>query len=386
VNLPPKQPSWYLPWRLSNSFHLSAKDKLWAILGAFVGIGITGFVSHVLLPAPTIVFLVGSMGAAAVLVFAVPHSPLSQPWPLIGGHLVSATIGVLVAMAIPNPLLAAPIAMGAAMAGMLALRCLHPPGGAIALLAVIGGDAVHQLGFEFIGVVALNAALLFVAAVGFNRLIAPGRYPAIAAGKSTSAQEWALGKARFSDADLDAALERLDGAVDISRDDLQRIFSLAVLEASRRRLGDVRARDIMRPVSFTFQYGDELEDAWQQMQVSNTKAVAVVDSFQRVIGIITTSDFVRSAARNKAPANTLSRTLTQLLQKTPGFSADKAEVVGQLMSSPAVVVKQEAHLIDLVDSVSASKIHYLPVLDDNKKLCGMVTRSEIMAALLVVRI
>lgn len=386
VNPPSKDTPWYVRWGLGNGFHTSTRDKLWAVLGAFVGIGLTGFISHALLPPDATVFLVGSMGAAAVLIFAVPHGPLSQPWPLVGGHLISATIGVLTTMAIPNPVIAAPVAMAGAMIGMLALRCLHPPGGAVALLAVIGGDAVHQLGINFVAVVALNAAVLLIVAVAFNRLIAAGRYPAAPPVKSSSAQEWALGKARFSDADIDAALERMETAIDISREDLQHIFALAMLESSRRRLGDVRAHDIMQPVDFTFRYGDDLEGAWQKMQATNAKIVAVVDAFQRVIGVITTSDFVRSAARGKTPESTLSRALTQLVQKTQGARADKPEVVGQLMTSPAIVVNQQTHLIDLVDAVSTNQIHYLPVLDDDKKLCGLVTRSEIMAALLVVRI
>lgn len=269
---------------------------------------------------------------------------------------------------------------------MLALRCVHPPGGAVALLGVIGGQAVHDLGWSFVTVVMHNAALLLVVAVVFNRLIAPDRYPAMPANKPVSAQDWALGKARFSDADLDVALAKLEGAVDVSRNDLQRIFALAMLEASRRRLGDVRARDFMRAVDVSFVYGDELEHAWKTMQERQVKAAPVVDSFQHVIGIITISDFVRSVARNYQGEGSLARTLSYLLQKSPGNDSNKPEVVGQLMTSPAVLATEADHLIDLVDVVTTKNVNHLPVVDEHRKRRGMVTRAEMMAALLVVRL
>ena len=94
--------------------------------------------------------LVASMGASAVLLFAVPHGPLSQPWAVFGGHLVSAVIGVTYVKLNAQPFIASALAVALAISAMYYLRCIHPPGGATALTAVAGGDAVHALGFHYV--------------------------------------------------------------------------------------------------------------------------------------------------------------------------------------------------------------------------------------------
>jgi CBS-domain-containing membrane protein len=119
------------------------------------------------------------MGASAVLLFAVPEGPLSQPWAVVGGHLFSAVVGVLCAHLVVDPLLASAIAVGAAIGAMQVLRCVHPPGGATALSAVVGGPAVHALGMQYVLTpVLLNAAVIVAVAVAFNGLLGKRRYPA----------------------------------------------------------------------------------------------------------------------------------------------------------------------------------------------------------------
>lgn len=124
--------------------------------------------------------LVASMGASAVLLFAVPHGPLSQPWPVFGGHLVSAIVGVACAQIFTQPLLAAGFAVALAIGAMAYTRCIHPPGGATALTAVTGGEAVHSLGFQYvITPVMLNAITILLVAILFNYLFPWRRYPAV---------------------------------------------------------------------------------------------------------------------------------------------------------------------------------------------------------------
>ncbi|HOP15159.1 MAG TPA: HPP family protein [Gammaproteobacteria bacterium] len=124
------------------------------------------------------VSIISSMGSSAVLLFAVPHGPLSQPWSVFGGHLVSALVGVACVKLIHQPMLAAALAVGLAIGAMHYLRCIHPPGGATALAVVIGGDSVHKLGFEFVLTpVLLNAITILFVAVLFNLPFPWRRYP-----------------------------------------------------------------------------------------------------------------------------------------------------------------------------------------------------------------
>ena len=123
--------------------------------------------------------LVASMGASAVLLFAVPEGPLSQPWAVIGGHTLSAVVGVLSASLVSEPLLAACLAVGGAIGVMQRCGCVHPPGGATALSAVVGGAGVRALGAQYVLTpVLLNAAIIVTVAVAFNGLLARRRYPA----------------------------------------------------------------------------------------------------------------------------------------------------------------------------------------------------------------
>jgi CBS-domain-containing membrane protein len=172
--------------------------------------------------------IVASMGASAVLLFAVPHGRLSQPWQLLAGHLVSATIGVACARVIGDAWLAAPLAVGLAILAMRLLACVHPPGGATALSAVIGGAAVRDLGFQYVLTpVLLNAVVLLAVAVLFNYPFRWRRYPAALA-QTTALEAPSSGAATFEHADLVYALSEMDTFMDVSEQDLQRIYQLAM--------------------------------------------------------------------------------------------------------------------------------------------------------------
>ncbi|MDU6107505.1 MAG: HPP family protein [Klebsiella pneumoniae] len=116
-------------------------------IGAGTGLAVTSMFSHWLLGEVNLWFI-APMGASAVLLFGVPSSPLAQPWSIVGGNVLSALIGVTVGMLVPDAALACGLAAALAIAGMYFLRCLHPPGGAVALTAILGGAGVHSEGYS----------------------------------------------------------------------------------------------------------------------------------------------------------------------------------------------------------------------------------------------
>jgi len=181
------------------------------------------------------VLTIASMGASAVLLFAAPHGAMSQPWSVFRGHLVSALIGVTCARWLPDPMLAAALAVAFSIAAMYSLRCLHPPGGATALNAVLGGEALHALGYDYVlSPVLLNVVVLLIVAVAFNYPFAWRRYPqawwrqpavcAPAAADSAGSEE----KCMIPHSDLVYALSQIDTFVDVSEEDLQKIYALAL--------------------------------------------------------------------------------------------------------------------------------------------------------------
>jgi len=152
--------------------------RIRACLGALFGIAFTAWVAHAVLGrdigAP---LLVAPMGASAVLLFAVPESPLAQPWSIMGGNICAAIVGVVCAKLIGTPMVAAATAVALAISVMLAFRCVHPPSGAVALTAVLGGPAIHELGYRFVLIpIALQSAALLTAALAFH-LTMGHRYP-----------------------------------------------------------------------------------------------------------------------------------------------------------------------------------------------------------------
>jgi CBS domain-containing membrane protein len=138
----------------------SVMERLRGSCGALAGLLVTGLIcSRTAGSEASLPMLMAPLGASAVLLFAVPASPLAQPWSIIGGNIVSALVGVTCAQWISDPLLAAPLATALAIGAMFALCCLHPPGGAIALTAALGGPAITAAGYQFVlRPVALNLA------------------------------------------------------------------------------------------------------------------------------------------------------------------------------------------------------------------------------------
>ena len=189
-------------------------------------------------PAGTLL-IIPSMGASAVLLFAVPHGALSQPWNVFGGHIISALVGVTCAIAIPNEIIAASLAVGLAIGAMHYLRCIPPPGGATALAAVIGGDITHALGYQFvITPVLLNVLVMLGVAIAFNYLFPWRRYPEWLGEKPQPAagNTRSVSQRTIEHADLVYALSQMDTIIPVSEHDLLQIYELATGQVSQRQL------------------------------------------------------------------------------------------------------------------------------------------------------
>lgn len=324
--------------------------------------------------------LIAPMGASAVLLFAAPHSPLAQPWAFVGGHLVSAAVGITCARFIPDVTIAAAVAVGGAILAMQYLRCLHPPGGATALLTVIGGPAIHNLGYGFLlSPLGFDLIALLGLALLLNNLMPGRRYPARAASVAAGAKASTGQELGLDPADLQRALEDMGAYIDVSRDDLNEIYVRAQLHGRRRRMGEIRCRDIMQRDVATVEFGTELEEVWQLLRTDKLKGVPVIDRARHVIGIITIVDFLKRADARE-PGNAFTR-LLHFIRRTPGLTADKAEVAGQIMTPRPVTAREDEHVLTLVPRFAEHNIHHIPIVDEQDKLVGIVTQSDLMAAL-----
>lgn len=217
-----------------------------ASLGGLLGIAIVVALTQGMVGSEAAVFVVPSLGAAAVIVFAAPHSQFAQPWPLLAGNMLSALVGVLSQLIIPDPTLAGAAAVGGAIGVMHLARCIHPPGGATALAAVVGGPAIHDLGFAYaLYPVGLNCLILGATAILFNYPFPWRRYPAslthyapLPPGRGGG------GYPLPGDEHVRKAMDELNVVLDVGTDELRQVVhrALAIAQSSAdSRLPQVKA-------------------------------------------------------------------------------------------------------------------------------------------------
>jgi len=206
------------------------RERSIAGAGAVIGIGLCAAISTLLVPSHGLL-LAAPLGASAVLLFAVPSSPLAQPWPIIGGNMVSALVGVAVAHLLGNGALAVGVAVGATILAMSALRCLHPPGGGTVLLPVLAPAVLAQgYGFALLPV-GLNAVALTAIGIAFHRV----------SGHSYPHRPMKIAdRPRLLMDDVDAALAESGETFDVSREDLEALLDRAERHAEARRLATGR--------------------------------------------------------------------------------------------------------------------------------------------------
>ncbi len=206
---------------------------------ACIAILIIGIISRQLIASTQVAhFLLASMGASALLLFVIPTSPLSQPWSLFGGHMVSGFIGIGCALLFDDIVIASAVSVTLAIIAMMYLRCLHPPGGATALIPILMAEEVHQVGFQFIFTpIAINTLLLLLLSLLINRLVLHRHYASHTVPEPLPVQEETeaiIQNSPFTAEDLEYAFEKMDNFIDVDEDDLFRIYALATSHAEER--------------------------------------------------------------------------------------------------------------------------------------------------------
>lgn len=354
------------------------QERARSCLGALLGIAFTGGAMFLLLgPAADIPLLVAPMGASAVLLFAVPASPLAQPWSIIGGNLVSAAIGVACADAIADPVLAAALAVALSICGMFALRCVHPPSGAVALTAVLGGPAIHTLGYRFVlEPIAIQSAALLASAIAYHAATGH-RYPHAgrqSRGTTGSAADDAS-RGGFTRADLEAVLKRRGELLDIDPDDLESVLRETQLQAFSRSFNELSCADIMSRRVVSVSATTRATVAWGLLKRNKVKALPVTDARQNLIGIVTRADLVdkRVFGQFLPFATRLDGWLRGDALRTP--------TVGSVMSTEVYTIKATAPITDLVPMFANHGHHHIPVIDAAGLLIGMITQVDLISGL-----
>ena len=371
---------WLHRW-LPSSLSIDLTEGFRASIGALIGILVTGLVGLSLLGTHGgAVWLIAPMGASAVLLFAVPSSPLAQPWSIIGGNLIAAVVGVSAARWIDEPSVAAAAAIFVSIGLMLPLRCLHPPSGAVTLVAVLGGPDVHAMGYAFVATpVLLNSAAILATALLYNNLT--GRpYPhGHAERREPNMRTLAGSQIGFEDRDLEAALTQYNQVLDVTVEDLGALFRRVEGQVFRRHIGEMQCRHVMKRDVVPVEFGTELAEAWQSMRAQGDASLRVVDRFGIVVGIVTRGDFLRHA--DAVDARSPMSRLATLLRRTDGMYAGKPEVVGQIMTSPVRTALDTSSIVELVPPMIEDRLGQVPIVDASRRLVGVVAQADVTAAL-----
>ena len=250
---------------LADTPPMSKAERWRAALGALFGLAISGFLTHTMPIGHH--WLIAPVGASAVILYGLSHSPLAQPWSVIGSYLIATLAALACSTFIPSPPIAAAAAVAASIWLMARLNCMHPPGGALALMLVLDAPYDQAKATLTVELVLLNLMVMLLAALWVNNLVLRRRYPynMNPAEQSLHATEDVMPTRRIglTHADLESAVQSLDTFIDVQENELVQLYNLAVDHAFSRHsgltCGDIMSRDV---VSVKFE--TELETAWKQ--------------------------------------------------------------------------------------------------------------------------
>ncbi len=365
--------------------NIALNERIKVATAAFISLFVVSITSQYFAGYSSQVVLLASMGASAVLLFGLPSSPLAKPWSFIGGHLISAFIGVACTYMFSHFALMAATTIALVLLAMYMFECMHPPGGATALVPVIATE--QGIGFDFLLLpVALNVLTMLLLAMFLNKFLMgrsllnkkPKNFDPIHLHNDPSP----LKRLGLQQEDLHYALNHYQTVIDVNESDLGQIYQQAQLHAYQRELGAIKCQDIMSKDIISVTWEVSLPKAWKLLKKHKIRTMPVVNPSGEILGVISITDFLKDI---KVPHYWgLLRHMIGLSLHSEAKSRWKRinrQAVSDIMSTNVKVVKDTDHIIELIPKLSELGLHQVPVLNDEQKLVGMVTQSDLIAAL-----
>lgn len=331
-------------------------DRLVSCVGALLGIALTCLICWLLFRGEShLPYIVAPMGASAVLLFVVPASPLAQPWPIVFGNTISAFAGILVGKFIGQPFLAAGIAVFIAIMAMTLTRSLHPPGGAAALSAIVGGDAVRDMGFQFpFIVIAANSLALVMLGILFHKLMRHN-YPHRSAAEPTNVhatRDTAIAeRTGFTGDDIDQAVAEFHDTLDVDRKDLETLLRLVEKRALLRHHGNLTCADIMSHDVISIASKASADDARQLLLERRLRILPVLLDNGTLSGVVG-------------------------WQELSGLDGTEPVRVTQ-----AITAFAEDPVIDLLPKLTDGLHHGVIIIDHTHLVKGIISQTDLLAAL-----
>ncbi len=350
-------------------------------LGALFGLGLTGL--FLLSPEVDLdlgLFLVAPFGATAVLLFAVPNSPLAQPWSAIVGNTVAALVGVAMCLVVADPALRIALAVGLAITATILCRAIHPPAGAVAMTAAMSPDAVADLGFWFaLAPIGLGTASLVMLATVYARLTGrhyPFRHfddPSTRGTEDRTPTE----RLGLSEDELAGILERYSQSFNLGLEDLAQLIGAAELQAAAQASGPLTARDIMSRDLVTVSPKTALGEIADIFRTRRFTSLPVVGPDATFLGVIFQMHLIDRA---RADALRLDRGYVQALKRLLDRDREKPVKASDIMSVAGPRVTTNTPIGALLPMMADGDTDAVPVVEYGK-IVGIVTRTDLVAAL-----
>ncbi len=346
-----------------------------------MGLGLTGLL--ILSPVVDLelgLYLVAPFGASSVLLFAVPNSPLAQPFSAIVGNTVAALVGVAVCLILTDPLTRIALGVGLAIVATILCRAVHPPAGAVAMTAAMSPEAMANLGFWFaLAPIGIGTASLVVLAAIYARLTGR-RYPfrqfdePNRHGTADAEPPERLG---LSEDELTAILERYRQSFNLGVEDLARLIGAAELQAASHRTGPLVAADLMSRNLITVRPDTPLIEVADLFRRHRFTSLPVVDEEGVFLGVIFQIHLILRAQEDAAR---LQRGFVPALKRLVDRRRDQPVRASDIMSVAGPRATQDTPMGLLLAMMADGEVDAVPVLDYGR-IAGIVTRTDMMAAL-----
>lgn len=348
--------------------------------GALCGLGLVGLI--LLSPGvdlATGLYLVAPFGATSVLLFAVPNSPLAQPWSAVVGNTVAALVAVAVCLCVADPVLRIALAVGLAITATMLCRAVHPPAGAVAMTAAMAPETIDRLGFWFaLTPIASGTVALVVLAALYARLT--GRhYPARQVPSPAAPDRAAASETRpsLTEADLTAILERYRQSFNIGAADLARLIGAAERRIVDKQSGPLTAGGIMSRDLITVAPETGMAEVADLFRRHRFTSLPVVGPGARFYGVIFQIHLIERAREDALRLDRSRLTaFRRLLSPSPGAGATAADLMS--VAGPRAVAGTPASV--LLGLMAEQEVDAVPVLERGR-IIGIVTRTDMMAAL-----
>jgi len=356
------------------------KEAIRAGLGALIGLGIAGFLLSFLDLQGAGLYLIAPFGASSVLLFAVPNSPLAQPWSAIVGNFVAALAGVAVCYVIPDSVLRVAVAVGLAITIMILARAVHPPGGAVAMVVAMNPDIATELGFRFaLTPVAAITAILVLTAVLYAR--ATGRkYPLRHFDDKSpfqTADRSPIERLGLDEGELNSILQQYRQSLNLGVEDLARLIGAAEFQVAAHRAGPITAGQIMSRDLVTVNAKTPLNEVADLFRRHGFTSLPVIEDDGRFIGVIFQIHLIRRATED---ALRLDRGLLAAMARLIDRRRNVPIRAIEIMSVTEPRATANTPIAALLPLMADGACDAVPVVEDNR-IIGIVTRTDLIAAL-----